>query len=222
MSSERSIGRLSRYRRVLNELLHDSVSHVYSYQLASRAGGNAAQVRYDLMAIGYSGSPNSGYDVQGLLKSIEAFMDAPEGTRVALVGVGNVGRALLAYFAGRRTSLTIAAAFDRDPAKASHVLHGCRCYAQTELEAVVRREDIRVGIVAVPAAQAQQVADKLVTAGVTGLLNFAPVPLRVPVDVFVEDIDMTMALEKVAYFARHTPRRKRTRNHEHHHQTTER
>ena len=221
MNSDKTIGRLSRYRRVLNELQHEGARNIYSYQLANRAGGNAAQVRYDLMATGYCGSPNSGYDVKKLAKSIDDFLDTPEGTRAALVGVGNLGRALLAYFAGRRTNLTIAAGFDSDAEKHTRVIHGCRCYAQTAVEDVVRRENIRVGIVAVPAAQAQLVADKLVAAGVTGLLNFAPVPLRVPGHVFVEDIDMTMALEKVAYFARNTPRRKRTSKHEHHDQAQE-
>lgn len=200
--SEKTIARLSLYRRLLHELLVDGATSVYSHQLAAMAGGTAAQVRRDIMAIGYTGSPTRGYDVRELIGSIASFLDAPEGQRVALVGVGNLGRAIMAYFAGRRPNLSIAAAFEVDPGKVHRVIHGCRCYPMEELPEVIAREGIGMGIIAVPAEEAQGVADKLVRAGVRGLLNFAPVPLHVPPGVFVEVIDMTTSLEKVAYFAR--------------------
>jgi redox-sensing transcriptional repressor len=108
----------------------------------------------------------------------------------------------MAYFTGRRPNLSIVAAFDNDPYKADRVIHGCRCYVLEDLDRVIREEDIRVAIIAVPATEAQAVADLLVRAGVAGMLNFAPVRLHVPSHIYVEDIDMTMSLEKVAYFAR--------------------
>ncbi len=200
--SDKTVGRLSLYRRLLNGLVADGVTHVYSHQLAVLAGGTAAQVRRDMMAVGYTGSPKRGYDIRELAQSIGAFMDAPEGQGVALIGVGNLGRAILAYFAGRRPHLAIQAAFDADPYKANRVIHGCHCYPMTEMDTIAAKANIRTAIIAVPATEAQAVAAKLVRVGVRGILNFAPTRLHLPAEVYVEDIDMTMSLEKVAYFSR--------------------
>jgi len=200
--SVKTIGRLSLYRRLLNRLSTSGTQNVYSHQLAALAGGTAAQVRRDMMAIGYMGSPKRGYDVRELIESIGNFLDSAQDQGVALVGIGNLGRAIMAYFTGRRPKLHIVAAFDSDPYKANRVILGCRCYPIAQLAEIVRELNITVGIVCVPANEAQAVADSLVRAGVTGILNFAPVPLRVGPGVYVEDIDMTMSLEKVAYFAR--------------------
>lgn len=200
--SDRTIGRLSLYRRLLTGLLREGTRFIHSQELASLAGVTAAQVRRDIMNIGYSGNPNRGYDTAELVRSIGDFMDDPAGQQVALIGVGNLGRAMLAYFQGRRPRLSIVAAFDNDPAKCGRVIQGCRCYSMGELEDVVRRERITVGVITVPANEAQRVANRLVAAGVTGIINYAPVPLWAPVPVHVEDIDMTTSLEKAAYFAR--------------------
>lgn len=181
---------------------------VYSHELAAKAGVTAAQVRRDMMAVGYSGSPTRGYSVAGLADAIGRFLDpeTPEG--VAIVGVGNLGRAILAYFAGRRPKLRVTAAFDTDPEKVGRIIHGCRCYSIEEAGQRIPELKIHVAVLTVPAAVAQRAAEILCRAGVSGLLNFAPVRLRVPREVYVEDIDMTTSLEKVAYFARQTPARK--------------
>lgn len=202
MISDRTIGRLSLYRRLLRDLLADGEKSIFSHQLAAMAGGTAAQVRRDIMAIGYSGSPVHGYDVEQLLESIGQFLDASQTQNVALVGVGNLGRALLAYFVGRHPTLSIVAAFDVDPAKANRVIHGCRCHPLDDLMRLVKEHDIRLGVISVPAPEAQGVANLLCQAGVRGLLNFAPVRLWVPEHVYVENLDVTMSLEKVAFFAR--------------------
>jgi redox-sensing transcriptional repressor len=154
------------------------------------------------MVVGYSGSPNKGYRVEDLVGSIGEFLDRPEGQNVGLIGIGNLGRAILTYFSGRRPKLTIVAAFDSAPDKINRTIHGCRCYAVEEFPAVAARENITVGIITTPADAAQRVAETLVECGVRGILNFAPVALKLPPGVHCEDIDMTMALEKVAYFAR--------------------
>ena len=200
--SERTIGRLSLYRRLLNELMAQGQRSIYSHELAALIGGTAAQIRRDLMAVGYSGSPTHGYDIRELVVSIGNFLDAPRVQGVALVGVGNLGRAIMAFFAGRRPKLSIVAAFDNDPYKVNRVIHGCRGYSLDAASTVVKDQGIAVGILCVPSSSAQDVAARLVRAGIRGILNFAPVPLRVPANVFVEDIDMTMSLEKVAYFGR--------------------
>ncbi len=208
LTSHKTIGRLSLYRRLLMELTAERATNVYSHELASLAGVTAAQVRRDLMAIGYSGSPSRGYEVRELTGAIGRFLDDPTGQNVALVGVGNLGRAILAYFSGRRPNLRIVAAFDRDPYKVNRVIHGCRCYRLADLPEVARELDIHMGIIAVPASEAQDVAEMLSRAGVNGLLNFAPTSLRVGPQVYVEDIDITTSLEKVAYFARETAMKK--------------
>ena len=202
MPSEKTIGRLSLYRSILSRLLRDGVASIYSHELAARAGGTPSQVRRDLMVTGYTGSPARGYDVRELVNSIGAFLDTETREGVALVGVGNLGRALMAFFAGRRPHLTIVAAFDNDPYKVNRVIHGVRCHPAEAVEQVVREQGIRVAIITVPAGMAQEVADRLIRAGVRGLLNFAPIRLRVPSDIHVEDVDVTMSLEKVSYFSR--------------------
>jgi redox-sensing transcriptional repressor len=106
------------------------------------------------------------------------------------------------YFQNQRPKLSIVAAFDRDESKVGRVIHGCPCHDISNLAPVVKDLNISVGVVAVPAFGAQAVADLLVDVGITGLLNFAPVRLRVPRQVYCEDIDITVSLEKVAYFSR--------------------
>lgn len=200
--SERTIARLSLYRRLLNVLQAEGVTHVYSRQLADLAGRTAAQVRRDLMVLGTSGSSSRGYEVEGLIESLRTFLDHPSGQAAALVGVGNLGKALLTHFTGRRPNLAITAAFDSDPTKANRSINQCRVWSMDRLEEIVAARDIRVAIIAVPPEAAQAVAERLVEAGVRGILNFAPARLRVPEGVYVEDLDMTVSLEKVAYFAR--------------------
>ena len=210
MLSNKTIGRLSLYRRAMQEMLADGREYVYSHEIARVCGVTPAQVRRDLMPTGFTGSPNKGYSIPGLLQNIGRLLDDPEEQRVALLGVGNLGRAILAYFRGRRPNLSIVAAFDQDPAKANRVILGCRCHPIEELPAVVKGQGVEVAILAVPAASAQTIADQLIASGVRGLLNFAPVSLRVPSDVYVEDLDMAISLERVAYFARHGVSGRRT------------
>ena len=202
MVPEKTIGRLSLYRRLLRAMHSRGAKYVFSHELANAARVTAAQVRRDIMALGYVGSPVRGYDVTELIGSIAGKLDAPEPEGVALVGVGNLGRAIMAFFSGRRPKLAITAAFDTDPEKVNRVIHGVRCYPAEDTEKVIREQGIRLAIIAVPASMAQAVTDQLVRAGVRGILNFAPLPLRFGPGVYVEAVDMTSALEKVAYFAR--------------------
>ena len=136
------------------------------------------------------------------MSCIDGLLDAAQGQNVAIVGLGHLGRAITVYSAGRWPKLSIVAAFDNDPAKVGQVINGCTCYQDTEISRIVAEQDIRVAIITVPASEAQKVADTLVEAGVKGILNFAPARLRVPPDVYVENMDVAVSLEKVAYFAR--------------------
>ena len=202
--SDKTIGRLSLYRRILRDVQGIGRSHIFSHELAALAGCTSAQVRRDIMSLGSMGSPAKGYEIEDLIGGIGRILDADEVQKVALAGVGNLGRAILAYFAGRSRQFAIVAAFDADPAKVNRVIHGCRCYPAEQLRDVVQAEGIRVGIIAVPEDAAQSVASAFCEAGVCGLMNFAPVPLRTPAGVYVENLDVMTALERIAYFARKT------------------
>ncbi|MCP4220463.1 MAG: redox-sensing transcriptional repressor Rex [bacterium] len=198
----KTIERLSLYGRVLEMLVKEKRAHIYSHELAALTGGTPARLRRDLMGIGYSGSPGKGYNVSELQKEISEVLVDPSGQQVALVGIGNLGRAILTYFRVRRPKLKITAAFDNDAEKTGRVISGCRCYHIDDMHDIIKKDAISVGIVTVPAAVAQRAVDRLVTAGIKAIVNWAPVPLHVPDDVFMETRDITMSLEKAAYFAK--------------------
>jgi len=202
MVSRKTVARMSRYRRLLASLHDEGVESIYSHQLARHAVVSAAQVRRDLMVIGYSGSPNKGYDVGACIDSIGSFLGAADRQDVALVGVGNLGRAVLAHFAGESAAVAIVAAFDIDPDLTEHSVHGCRCFHASRMETLVRDLGIEIAVLTVPGDAAQEAADTLVRAGVKSIISFAPVPLHLPNDIFVEYMDITAALESAAFFAR--------------------
>ncbi len=196
------IERLSVYRRFLQEIAGSEPESVYSHELAEKTGVTPAQVRRDLMEIGFAGHTKKGYRIAELIAAIGNYLDSPQGDPVALVGLGNLGRALLPFFAGHHPKLKITAAFDTDPLKAGRVICGCRCYPLDQLEEVIAEQNIRVAILTVPATAARKAAQRLAAAGVRGILNFAPALIRLPKTVTVETMDITIALEKIAFFAR--------------------
>jgi len=200
--TERTIARLSVYRRLLRPLSVTGTERVFSHDLAAMAGVTAAQVRRDIMNLGFNGSPARGYSIRGLLDRVGQVLDAPECQAVVLVGVGHLGQALMSYFTGGRHHLVIVAAFDKDPDRVGGVQHGCPVYPVDRLEELVRDWGVQVAIITVPAEAAAEVAERLVQAGVRGLLNFAPARLELSPDVYVENVDLAVSLEKVAYFAR--------------------
>ena len=209
--SSKSIERLSIYRRALltnREVLGPSV---FSHQLASTCRLSAVQVRRDLMAIGYSGSPNTGYDVKRLLSSIGSLLDPAQPKDVAIVGMGYLGRAIAAYLVDRLPRIRLAAGFDVDLDKIGLTFSGVYCHSIRQMPEVIANQKIELGILTVPGAVAQEAAEQLVAAGVIGILNFAPVCLHLHERIFVENIDMTVALGKVAFFAR-GPEREKGRN----------
>lgn len=203
--SEKHVARLSVYRRLLQDRPAGAPAEIYSHDLAALSRNTAAQVRRDLMTIGFTGSPARGYRVEQLIEAIGHTLDAPAGQGAALCGVGNLGRALLDYFTIWRPQLRIVAAFDTDPAKTGRVIHRCRVHPLADLEPVVRAQGISVGVITVPASAAQRVAESMLAAGIRGFLNFAPTPLHLPAEAYVEEMDITTSMEKVAYFARNAP-----------------
>lgn len=202
MLSHRVIERLIVYRRLLRGWSVGGRDKIYSHELASLAGVTPAQVRRDIMAVEYAGSPAKGYDVAQLVDQISALLGASSSQPIALVGIGHLGQALMAYFNRNPSNLSITAAFDVDEAKVDRVLHGCHCHPLARLEEVLVERGVKVAALATPAEPAQEVVARLVEAGVTGVLNFTPQHLHVPPNVYVEDVDIAILLEKVAFFAR--------------------
>ncbi|HRY30028.1 MAG TPA: redox-sensing transcriptional repressor Rex [Elusimicrobiota bacterium] len=200
--SDKTIGRLSQYRRFLNLLHENKVKNVFSYQIANSAGVTSPQVRRDVMLLGYNGNPAKGYNVEALMECLAHYLDTPGGEGVVLVGFGNLGRALISYFSKQRPNLSIVAVFDNDPALIGRVIHGVRCCSMEDFASVAQQNNVRVGILAVPADQAQLTADLMVAAGINGILNFALTTLQVPPHVYVERVDITTSVEKVVFFAR--------------------
>lgn len=204
----RCVERLSIYRRALLQDRRLVGPSVFSHELAYACRLTAAQVRRDLMLIGYSGSPTNGYEVKRLLSSIGALLDPPHTREVAMVGMGHLGRSIAAYLVNRSPKIQLTAAFDTNPEKIGTNFSGVPCFPADRLVEILAAKGIVIGILTVPAAHAQEAAEQLVRAGVTGILNFAPVILHVPEKIHVENIDMTVALEKVSFFACGSHRRK--------------
>lgn len=200
--SEKTVGRLSLYRRVLEKFDATGKDFAFSHDIATYTGASSDQVRRDIMVLGYSGSPNRGYSVPQLLRSITDFLDSMDLEKVVLIGVGNLGRAILSFFTGKRPNLSIIACFDNDQTKIGRVINGCRCYHTDEIYKKIPEIGATIAIIAVPAMAAQDIAEKLNISGIRGILNFAPTTLKVSSGIYVEDIDMTMSLEKVAYYSK--------------------
>ncbi|MFC2138175.1 redox-sensing transcriptional repressor Rex [Bacteroidota bacterium] len=199
---EKTIERLSEYRRTLLNLLSKGKTYIYSHELANLHNITAVQVRRDIMLIGYSSVLKKGYEIKQLISVIGEIIDTNQGLNVAVIGVGNLGRAITTYFSGKRPKLNIIATFDVDPAKVNKVVVGVYCHHLNDLENVIREKNISIGIITVPVEQAYDVANKLVISGIKGILNFTSVLLNVPDHVFLEEFDMITSLEKVAYYVK--------------------
>jgi redox-sensing transcriptional repressor len=154
------------------------------------------------MLIGYSSMKKRGYDAQDLIGVIGEIIDHNEGFNVAVVGMGNLGRAITAYFKGKRPKLNIVATFDIDENKVNRVIAGVYCHHIREMKEVVSKQKITIAIIASPPDSATQIADMLISAGAKGILNFTTTPLVVPPTVFLEEYDMITSLEKIAYFVK--------------------
>ncbi|MCK9202856.1 MAG: redox-sensing transcriptional repressor Rex [Bacteroidales bacterium] len=198
----KTVERLSQYRRSLLMILSKEKTHVFSHEIAQMLHITPVQVRRDLMLIGYSGNLRKGYDIRELIELIGKIIDSEKGQRVAVVGLGNLGKAMISYFKGKRSKLTIIAAFDINPEKINRVYDGVACYHVNQMTDIIKQNNISIGIVSVPSEQAPEIAETLVLAGIKGILNFTPKPLNVPPYVYLEEYDMITSLEKVAFFAK--------------------
>lgn len=198
----KTVERLSEYRRSLLDCLAKGKNHIYSHEIAGLHSITAVQVRRDLMLIGYSSMKKRGYDAKELVSVIGDIVDHTDGLNVAVVGMGNLGRAVTAYFKGKRPKLNIVATFDVDENKVNRVISGVNCYHIRDIKEVIAKQKITIAIIASPPDSASQIAEMLIVAGIKGILNFTTTPLNVPPAIFLEEYDMITSLEKIAYFVK--------------------
>jgi len=196
---EATIARLPEYLRALHNLGEAGSDTISSEALAAAAGVNSAKLRKDLSHLGSYGTRGVGYDVALLIDQIEYVLGLDERRAVCLVGVGNLGHALAGYDGFASRGFKIVALFDADPAKVGERINGLTVRHIDELPRVAAEESIAIGVIATPAGAAQAVADELVAAGVTSILNFAPCVLSVPGNVDVRKVDLAVELQILSF-----------------------
>ncbi len=196
----KTVERLSKYRRVLFDRIGEGKINIYSHELAGMMNLTSVQVRRDLMLIGYSGSQSTGYAIKDLIEVIGSIMDSNEGERIAIIGMGDLGRSITNYFKGKREKLEIVASFDNNPKKIGRKIAGVPCYDENEMTEIIKNENISIAVITVPSEATKLVAQKLLQTGIKGILNFTSEPLTVPEGVYLEEYDIITSLEKLAYF----------------------
>ena len=199
---EKTIERLSEYRRTLVRCHAQGITHIFSHVLAGMHGITAVQVRRDLMLIGFSSDTKKGYDVKVLVDFIDSILYSEQPMNMAVIGMGHLGQAVTRYFNGKGLKLRITAAFDVDANKVGTTIDKIPCYHIDEFENRVAELDISIVIVSSPTSVASTLVIPIINAGIKGVLNFTSAPLNFPQGIVVENYDITTLLEKVAYFVK--------------------
>jgi redox-sensing transcriptional repressor len=197
--SRASVGRLCLYLRRLETLLREGTTKISSRLLGEALGVTDAQVRKDLAYLGNLGHPGIGYAAPELIAAIRRVLGIDRDWAVALVGVGNLARALLRYQGFVERGFRFVALFDSDPAKVGQRVAELEVHALEAMPAVIAATGAELGALTVPSEAAQSVAEALFAAGICGLLNFTPQVLRLPPEVSVVSVDLTVQLEQLAF-----------------------
>jgi redox-sensing transcriptional repressor len=200
---EATVTRLPLYYRALLETADHGIGTVSSERLAQLAGVNAAKVRKDLSYLGSYGTRGVGYDVDHLLHEISRELGLTHDWPVAIVGMGNLGQALANYRGFGARGFRIVALFDLDPDKIGKRVGGLTVESLEDLATVTRERDIAIGMIAVPAHAAQEVADRLAGAGIRSILNFAPTVVTAPDDVSLRKVDLAIELQILSFYQQH-------------------
>lgn len=200
---EATVARLPVYLRSLAELVDEKIATVSSERLAEMAGVNAAKVRKDLSYLGSYGTRGVGYDVEYLLFQMSRELGLTHDWPVAIVGAGNLGSALANYGGFTQRGFPVAALIDADATKVGQLVHGVTVRHMDDLPALVDDLGIGIGVIATPAAAAQDVADRLVAAGVRSILNFAPTVITVPDGVSLRKVDLALELQILSFYQEH-------------------
>jgi redox-sensing transcriptional repressor len=196
----KAVYRLSVYFRAVQRLKNNGVKTVASEALAKAAGVKPTQLRKDLTYFGQFGTRGLGYDVDQLGERISDLLGTTSLQPVILVGVGNLGMALLSYRGFAKEGFEIIAAFDSEPGRKRDKAVAVPVYGMEKIASVINDQKVKMAILAIPASAAQEVANTLVHLGITGILNFAPIVLHVPEEVTVNNVNLAIELENLSYF----------------------
>lgn len=200
---EATVARLPIYQRLLLELVRSGTGTVSSEQLASMAGVNASKVRKDLSFLGSFGTRGSGYDAEFLLTQIDRELGLDGDWPVAIVGIGNLGRALANAPGFTSRGFRVSSLFDVEPSLVGTRVRGVAISHLDDFESVVATDPPAIGVIATPAADAQTVADRMVQANVRAILNFASRVLSVPQGVLLRDVDLSIELQVISFHLSH-------------------
>lgn len=198
--SKATIDRLPLYFRTLRLIQQEGTEIISSEELGRRIGVTPEQIRKDLASFGEFGKKGVGYFVRELIRNIGEILGLHRNWNIAIVGVGHLGWALANYRNFSSLGFNLGAVFDIDPAKIGQVIGGVEIYSLDRLEEIAREKNIHIGVVTVPAQSAQEVADRLVAAGVRGIWNFAPIKLNVPENVRLVSEDLSVGLSSISYY----------------------
>ena len=200
---EATVARLPVYLRSLAELVDEKIATVSSERLAEMAGVNAAKVRKDLSYLGSYGTRGVGYDVEYLLFQMSRELGLTHDWPVAIIGAGNLGSALANYGGFTQRGFPVAALFDSDRTKVGQMIHGVEVHHTDDIATLAKELKVGIGVIATPASAAQDVADKLVGAGVGSILNFAPTVISVPDGVSLRKVDLALELQILSFYQEH-------------------
>lgn len=197
---ESTIKRLFQYHRVLKKLTESGADRISSHALSQLLESNDAQVRKDLAYFGQFGKRGAGYEVRGLAEEIAKILGLDKEKRVIMVGAGSLGPALAAYKGFGEQNFKIVALFDNNPNKIGRKVRGVTCYDPKEIPRIIKTQKVEIGVIAVPALAAQEVADELCRSGIKAILNFAPTRVVVPKGVTIRNVDLATEIQILAYY----------------------
>lgn len=193
------IKRLPKYHRYLKELMKNDVDRISSKELGEKIGFTASQIRQDLNCFGDFGQQGYGYNVRELYNQIVSILGLDQNYKTIMVGAGNIGQAIANYASFERLGIELVAIFDVNPKIVGTKIRDIEIDAESNLKEYLKNNDIAIGIICVPKMNAQRVCDELVSGGIKGIWNFAPVDLIVPDDVKVENVHLSESLSTLIY-----------------------
>jgi redox-sensing transcriptional repressor len=196
----RTVERLSKYRRLLGKYSLNEENFIFSHDLARLLNLTPVQVRRDLMLIGISGNHRKGYNVKELINHISEIIDTKSGHNIAIIGMGNLGRAVTAFIRKNETKMNIVAGFDIDADKTGKEVSGVTCYHVFSIQKLIKELQIEIAILTTSPDSVLEITKLLVEAGIRGILNFTSVHLDVPDGVYLKNYDIITSLEEIGFF----------------------
>lgn len=196
----RTVERLSKYRRLLNKYSSNDEHFIFSHDLARLLNLTSVQVRRDLMLVGISGNHRKGYNVKELIELISSVIDTEEGQNIAIVGMGNLGRAVTTFIRKNETKMNIVAGFDIDVNKTDKSDSGVACYQVELIAEKIKSLNIDIAVLTVPPDEAIDITNILVASGIKGILNFTSIHLDVPATIYLKNYDIITSLEEIGFF----------------------